>query len=375
MRHPSLQKLLAYHYNKLSATEKAALHGHIESCAFCLGNLSLLIQPEQSLKIPPASTGAPVAAKTKCLTAEAIGKYINHELVPLEFLEAEKHLAWCDSCRRQLIELVQVSIEPVSEEEKKILETAPPLEISEQVQKVMALMPKTATTSSWLERVAGWIYPHIPELAPQTSARKLALAAGIIAVICVAGYQPFRNWQAERHAGLAITEFQKIWTITDDELRPAEDFRQSIFSPTHSAAETPGADTVEIEFMKALQWNKNNRAARRGLATLRGLTGDLKTADSLIALLLEENSRDFAAWNNRGVMAARREDSTAALVYFEKALQIRPDNAIAAYNRADLLFRLGRRDEAVQAWQNFLKLDSQSEWAQVARRRLRDLVR
>jgi hypothetical protein len=40
-----------------------------------------------------------------------------------------------------------------------------------------------------------------------------------------------------------------------------------------------------------------------------------------------------------------------------------------------LLFRLGRRDEAVQAWQNFLKLDSQSEWAQVARRRLRDLVR
>jgi cytochrome c-type biogenesis protein CcmH/NrfG len=54
----------------------------------------------------------------------------------------------------------------------------------------------------------------------------------------------------------------------------------------------------------------------------------------LIAVLLDENPQGFEAWNNRGLIAARREDSTAALTAFTHALQIRPDFAIAAYNRA-----------------------------------------
>lgn len=372
--HFPLKKLLAFHDNQLSAAENADIKTHLDTCTFCAENLSLLTHHKPPVKIPPA-VGAETAHKTTCPTPEIIGKYITHELPPSEHHELERHLTGCVNCRHQLATILESSSEPVSEDEKRTLAALPPFDISESVQQVISLLPQTATPPSILERLAGWIYPHIPGSDRLRPAWKIALAPAIILLICLAGYQPFRKWQADRHADLAITRLQNAWTITDDDLRPANDFRLSIFSQTHSPEETPGADTVETEFHRALQWDEKNHAARLGLATYRCFTGDWEAADSIITLLIDENAQDFAAWNNRGLITAQREDSTAALAAFERALQIRPDYATAAYNRADLLHRLGRRDQAIQAWQNYLQLDSASEWAEVARRRLRDLGR
>jgi len=372
MAHLPLKKLLAYHYDKLSSAEKALMQEHLDDCGFCSENLTRLVQPEQTLKkISPAKTGTRVT-EMACLSPETIGKYINHELPSSKMTRAEKHLAACAGCRQQLIKIAQICVEPVSEEEKKILAALPPFEISEQIQKIFALMPKNKPASR-LERLAEWIYPHIPELVAAGRARNLALVAGILLITILAGYQPFRNWRAGRHADIAMMKLQNAWTITDEALRPAADFRQSLFSQTHSAEETPGADTVEIEFQQALQWNKSHRQARLGFATYLLFTGNLSAADSLFTLLLQENPRDFEAWNNLGLVSAQREDSAAALANFEKALQIQPAYAIAAYNRADLLHLLSRREEAKLAWEYFLKLDAQSKWAEAARRRWRDL--
>jgi len=370
--HLPLEKLLAYHDDQLGSAERTALQLHLKECAFCAGNLTLIAQSQPTSQIQPTATGEPAENQTSCSDPETIGKYITHELSYSKHREVEKHLAGCAACRRRLVEIFQISIEPVSEEEKEILAALPPFEITEQVRKIMTVRPQPPTPASFFDRLLRWLHPPTPELR---FARNAALATAALAVFYFGGYQPFRSWQANHYADSAMARLQKVWTITDDELRPDVDLQQSLFSQTHSAEETPVADTVEIEFRKAFEWRKNNRAARLGLATYRCFTNDFAAADSLIALLLAENPRDFAAWNARGLIAAGREDSTAALAAFAQALQIRPDYAVAAYNRADLLLRLNRRKEAAQAWQNYLALDSQSKWADVARRRLRGLRR
>ena len=47
--------------------------------------------------------------------------------------------------------------------------------------------------------------------------------------------------------------------------------------------------------------------------------------------------------------------------------------ADAHYNLADLAERLGDRDTAASAWNEYLRLDSSSEWGAEARRRLQAL--
>jgi len=370
MAHLPLKKLLAFHYEQLEAAEKDDVQAHLDACASCEKNLTLLVKPEQALKIKPASTGTRVAEQTACLSPETIGKYINHELRPAEIPAAEKHLAACETCRHQLVAIAQISVEPVSDEARQLLDALPPLEISEQVNAIMKLIPPDEEEPSLLEKWENWVHTHIPELR---RARNVAVAGGMVAAIFFAGAPPFRSWRANAQANLGVENLKQEWTVTIDDLRPAENLREDMFSVTHGPEDQALADKIEGKFRAALAWDKKNRTARLGLATYRYFIGDLSTADSLIAVLLEENSQDFEAWNNRGLIAARREDSTAALAAFARALQIRSGYAIAAYNRAALLHQLGRRGEAIQTWQDYLELDSNSKWAEVARRRLRDL--
>jgi len=369
MAHLPLKKLLAFHYDQLTAAEKDDVQAHLDACASCEKNLTLLVKPELALKIKPASTGTRVAEQTACLSPETIGKYINQELLPAEIPIAEKHLASCEDCRHQLVAISQIGLEPVSEEARKILEALPPLEISEHVNAIMKLMPPEEEEPSRLEKWQDWIHAHIPELR---LARNVAVAGGMMAAIFFAGEQPFRNWRANAHANTGVENLKQEWTITLDDLRPAENLREDMFSITHGPEDKALAGKIEGQFRAALAWDKNNHPARLGLATYRYFIGDLSAADSLIAVLLDESAQDFEAWNNRGLIAARREDSTAALAAFARALQIRPDYAIAAYNRAALLHQLGRRDEAGKAWQEYLKLDAASNWGKVAQRRWRE---
>ncbi|GEM_PF-5376419 len=369
MAHLPLKKLLAFHYDQLSAAEKDDVQAHLDACASCEKNLTLLIKPEQALKIKPASTGTRVTEQTACLSPETIGKYINHELLPAELPAAEKHLASCETCRHQLLSISQISIAPVSEEARRFLAALPPLEISEHVNAVMKLIPPDEEEPSLLGKWQDWIHAHIPELR---RARNVAVASGMIAAIFFAGAQPFRSWRANWHANTGVENLKQEWTVTIDDLRPAENLREDMFTVTHGPEDQALAGKIEGEFRAALAWDKKNRTARLGLATYRYFSDDLSTADSLIAVLLDENPQDFEAWNNRGLIAARREDSTAALTAFTRALQIRPDFAIAAYNRAALLHQLGRRNEARQAWQEYLKLDAASKWRAVAQKRLQE---
>jgi tetratricopeptide (TPR) repeat protein len=64
-----------------------------------------------------------------------------------------------------------------------------------------------------------------------------------------------------------------------------------------------------------------------------------------------------------------------AIRWFERVLELDPGHAQAQYSLAVTYDKLGQREQAVSAWRRYLELDSSSDWAEEARRRLEDLTR
>ncbi|HKS26482.1 MAG TPA: CHAT domain-containing protein [Pyrinomonadaceae bacterium] len=65
--------------------------------------------------------------------------------------------------------------------------------------------------------------------------------------------------------------------------------------------------------------------------------------------------------------------NTRALEHIDKALQLNPDLTEALFNRALCLQNIMSPAQAREAWQNYLKRDSQSKWAEEASRKLAEL--
>ncbi|MBD0369485.1 MAG: CHAT domain-containing protein [Pyrinomonadaceae bacterium] len=65
--------------------------------------------------------------------------------------------------------------------------------------------------------------------------------------------------------------------------------------------------------------------------------------------------------------------NTRALEHIDRALQLNPNLTEALFNRALCLQNIMSREQAREAWQNYLKHDSQSMWADEARRKLQEL--
>ena len=76
-----------------------------------------------------------------------------------------------------------------------------------------------------------------------------------------------------------------------------------------------------------------------------------------------------AAYLARGTRSGRADDLSRALAAADRALQLRPAFAEAAFNRALALEALHRPDETRAAWDAYLKVDAESEWAREAQRR------
>jgi tetratricopeptide (TPR) repeat protein len=58
---------------------------------------------------------------------------------------------------------------------------------------------------------------------------------------------------------------------------------------------------------------------------------------------------------------------------FAAVVKLEPEHPQARYSLAAALEKLGRKKEALEAWEEYLRLDSTSEWAREARRRLEKL--
>jgi CHAT domain-containing protein/tetratricopeptide (TPR) repeat protein len=80
-----------------------------------------------------------------------------------------------------------------------------------------------------------------------------------------------------------------------------------------------------------------------------------------------------SAYALRGDAERQFGDYTSALEYLSRSLHQQPQTQEVTFNRALVLERMMLFDQAIQEWQNYLKMDGASEWANEARQHLSDL--
>ena len=120
--------------------------------------------------------------------------------------------------------------------------------------------------------------------------------------------------------------------------------------------------------------------ARRMLGLAYLATGDVGRAVTALESAADESAPDAqvlsdlaAAYIARAGRANQSQDLTKALAVADRAVKANPKLAEAWFNRAYALERLSLADEARAAWEDYLKIDDASGWADEARQRLREL--
>jgi tetratricopeptide (TPR) repeat protein len=97
-----------------------------------------------------------------------------------------------------------------------------------------------------------------------------------------------------------------------------------------------------------------------GARAPRGLTAPLPQLDLELETLLAEtaaNPGDADLWNALAEAQAGAADDAAALAAYDRAIAVDPNRWIAHFGRGTALARLGRGDEAVDAWKRALARD------------------
>jgi Flp pilus assembly protein TadD len=117
--------------------------------------------------------------------------------------------------------------------------------------------------------------------------------------------------------------------------------------------------------------------ARHAAGVSRLISGDIDTAieDLQHAVTADPTNVTYlsdlaAALITRGIRQQNSQDMQQALKRADEAIAREPRHLDALFNRAIALDRLGDRERARQAWNDYLAVDATSTWATEARQRL-----
>jgi tetratricopeptide (TPR) repeat protein len=139
------------------------------------------------------------------------------------------------------------------------------------------------------------------------------------------------------------------------------------------AMEAGDFDRAQREFEFSLQTAPESTDAQYNLALVLMKRGQHQEAERRLTALSAQRPRDadigFALGNC--LFYQTRYDEAAAA--FHKVLATHPRHLRAAFGEALSLHEAGRRAEAITAWRAYLALDSDSSWAEAARRYLGEL--
>lgn len=324
-RHLTINDLILRKQRVLSAEESAALAQHLADCPTCAQNAELLKSIEgREHGAKEQSRQAP--ATKDCLSHEDLAMFLNGELSAVQMRRIAKHLAQCDSCREKLADIIRASAAPLSKEERTQVATKSKLVIAEQLRAIEDLVEnETAPPGDRL-------LMKMRSLLENVFSSKLAWAAAVLLVTLALGQRPLREQVSAEYLANGMELMQDVYPIPDGAPHP-HGFQTGMFSPHHSDSPKEKLLAIEKNLQNALSWNTNNRAAKRAQALYCYFQGEYECADSTLNVLLRENERDAAVWNDLGFLALQREDTIAALAAFDKALMLRPNDETVMQNR------------------------------------------
>ena len=141
--------------------------------------------------------------------------------------------------------------------------------------------------------------------------------------------------------------------------------------------EESGAPAEEAlrAYSRSLELNPNAAGACVNMGTLHYQCRNLAEAERYYRRSLEIDPHYPLAHFNLGNICDEQGRLEEARAHYVVALRLRPDYADAHYNLALLHEKLGEPMRAVKHWRNYLKIDSASPWAGIARQQLENLLR
>lgn len=282
---------------------------------------------------------------SRCPTPEQIAAFVAGNLSGDELTMVADHLRGCEDCRLILAEAARVDRE--SEETDVAIEPVAP-----------AAAPPRRLSPWWLAAaaaaLAGMIYfvpwPGVVRRGNEGIARLVEAAP-----------RDGRYVEPRLTGGFAWAPIQPVRRDASDPLEPRQ--MKLVGVAGEVLEETANDPSVE---------------AQHATAVAHLLAGRPNEASTVLGRLASTN--DARVWSDlaaarytAGVQMNQPTRFAEALAAADAALRIDPKLPEALFNRALIVERLGLRERARDAWQQYLAVDPQSDWAAEARRHLQQL--
>jgi tetratricopeptide (TPR) repeat protein len=276
--------------------------------------------------------------RSVCGSSEVLGAFAEGRLGAEERVAVTAHLDTCDRCRDEVALLADFVDE----------DAEPPLRLAEPARRLPIRWAAAAAVVVLLS-AAAVLWRVIPRRESSTLAPLIAASAAVDHRLVEPRLYGFR------------------WTAYRGPVRAAEDDR----TPGHLKILGAAGDVLQ----RAGNDGSAEAAHAAGVASL--LIADPAAAIERLKVAVGKKSEDATAWSDLAaahyeiaVRLGRASDLTEALSAADHALKLDPRLPEALFNRALVLDRLGRIEEARPAWQRYLDVDPGSAWAGEARRRL-----
>jgi CHAT domain-containing protein len=284
----------------------------------------------------------------RCPDLETIAAYLDGRLSDRERARITAHLAECEECYALFRESAQTHLEDVD---------------------------RVVSMRTWRERL-----PR-PRVLWSSSAAVMATAAAVWLVVGAPERFSLRPSDRELQALVAA-----VGTNRTIEGRLVGGFAYGPLRSVTRAGE-PSTPSVAPDVRIAAAQIEKTAAAQRtpkavhtlGIAYL--VTGEVGRAVPLLEEAAEGAKGDArvlsdlaAAYLARAERSNQPQDFARAVTMADRALKADPHLAEASFNRAYALERLSLADQARNAWLDYLKVDSSSEWAAEARSRIAALA-
>lgn len=205
--------------------------------------------------------------------------------------------------------------------------------------------------------------------------RELRIAASILIVVGLTFgvWYPLRSGESDFDKGLAA-----LHTAYADE-RPIEP-RVSALPYAYFQRTTRGSEEkdprpddlrrAQLHLEQAVR-EKPTPAAHHALGKVYLAQGKFDDAIREFDQSLSGNTNQAQIYNDLGVAWLEKRDYNRSIDSFNKALQLDGNSLEALFNRALAYEKQSRVEEAKAAWNEYLKRDSTSPWADEARRYLK----
>ena len=351
---------------------RSAGYSHLSTCAACRDQYDALTSLDRRLSGVRLLRAGASSSGADC-PRPGVWREIAGGLTPAdETLALIEHASRCDRCGPMLHEAVSEMADlkgEVTEEERRqivFLESAG-AEWQQRLAHQIATAARNAADRG--PEKLGWRQKWV-------GAPRLAFLGVSLAVVVVAGYwfEGYRHQPAaaDRLLARAYTEKRTLeLRIAGADYAPP---RVSLGPIASFTSRPPALLKAEALIASQLESHPSDPAWLQAKAQADILEGKYDAGVEALrrALELDPHSAPLlidlgTAYFQRALQEDRKEDFGAAYESLSQALQLRPDDPVALFNRAIVAEREFLYQQAEDDWEHYLRVDGGSQWSQEAR--------